>query len=79
MPRCEDVEAPLPGSSPLLSNVGRDRRRGLQREDEEGHFTIAVVFESEHLSLATQCCYLPQAPTYINPSDKRDSHSGAPY
>lgn len=38
-----------------------------------GHFTIAIVFESGHLSPAIQRRHLPQGPTYINQSDKRDS------
>lgn len=38
-----------------------------------GHFTIAIVFESEHLLLAIHRRYLPQGPTYINQSDKRDA------
>ncbi len=38
-----------------------------------GHFTIAIVFESEHLSLGIHHRYLPQGPTYINQSDKRDA------
>lgn len=48
---------------------------GFQREDGDkgGHFTIAIVFKSDHLSLAIQRHYLPQGPTYINQSDKRDA------
>lgn len=41
-----------------------------------GHFTIAIVFESEHLSQGMQRWYLPQGPTYINQSDKRDTLTG---
>ena len=56
----------------MLSYAGRGSR---QREDgdKKGHFTTAFVFESEHLSAATQRRYLPQAPTSINQSDKRDT------
>lgn len=61
--------------SPLLSHRSRDSRQEPQREDGDkvGRFTIAIVFESEHLSLAIQCRYLPQGPTFINQSDKRDA------
>lgn len=38
-----------------------------------GHFTIAIVFKSDYLSLAMLRRYLPQGPTYINQSDKRDT------
>lgn len=41
--------------------------------DKVGHFTIAIVFKSYHLSLAIQRGYLPEGPTYINRSDKRDA------
>lgn len=46
---------------------------GFQWEDghKGGHFTIAIVFKSDHLSLAIQRRYLPQGPTYINQSDKK--------
>lgn len=62
-------------ASPLLRYSGHESRQGLQREDGDkvGHFTIAIVFESQHLSLAIHRRCLPQGPTYINQSDKRDA------
>lgn len=76
--RWEDVEAlrsSEAAASPLLSYAGPDSRQWLQQEDGDkvGHFTIAIVFELEHLSLAIHRRYLPQGPTYINQSDKRDA------
>lgn len=41
--------------------------------DKVGHFTIAIVFKSDCLSVAMLRHYLPQGPTYINQSDKRDT------
>ncbi len=38
-----------------------------------GHFTTAILFSSEHFSLAVKCRFLPQRPTYINQSDKSDA------
>lgn len=48
---------------------------GFSKEDRDkvGHFTTAVVFESEHLTLAILGCYLPKGPAYISQSDKRDT------
>lgn len=37
------------------------------------HFTIAIVFKSNHLLLAKQHRYSPKGPTYFNQSDKRDA------
>lgn len=48
---------------------------GFSKEDGDkvGHFTTAIVFESEHLTLVILGCFLPQGPTYISQSDKRDT------
>lgn len=40
-------------ASPSLNHTGGDNRQALHREDgdEVGHFTVAILFESEHFLL----------------------------
>lgn len=53
--------------------VGRDTRQQPQWEDGDkvGHFSI--VFEPEQFAPIIHHRYLPQGPTYIKQSDKRDA------
>lgn len=57
----------------MLSHVGTVEAFKQEHGDKAGHFTIAIVFKSDYLSLAMLHRYLPQGPTYINQSDKRDT------
>lgn len=51
---------------------GLDKLQGRGFDwDKVGHFTIAFVIDSEHLSSAIKRRVLPQGATYINQSDKR--------
>lgn len=58
--------------SALLSRAGRERRQE-EDGDKVGHFTAAIVFDSEHLLQKIQHRCLPQGLVYINQSDKRDA------
>lgn len=53
--------------------MGRDTRQRPQWEDGDkvGHFSI--VFEREQFAPTIHHRYLPQGPTYIKQSDKRDA------
>lgn len=49
-----DAEAPLSSeaaASPSLSHTGDDNRQAFQDGDKVGHFTVAILFESEYFLL----------------------------